>query len=513
MSWTLYTAGLQLFDMNVLVFMVIGVVLGIVVGALPGLTATMGVSILVPLTYSLSPTAAILMLLGIYCAANYAGSISATLVNIPGTPSAVMTTLDAYPMALKGQAGRAIGIATVASSLGGLFSVFTLALLSPFIASIALKFTSFEMFLVAFWGISIMAYVSPGSTVKGLISGFIGLLIATVGFDPLTAVARFSFGNVNLLSGINFIAAMIGLFGVSEIFLNIEKNVAAAKQELFKIEKSLESFKEVKPLWAVLLRSSVVGVIVGAIPGAGGTIAAIVAYAQQKRFSKHPELMGKGSPEGIAAAESSNNACTGGAMTTLLSLGIPGDAVTAILIGAFILHGLTPGPMLFTKNFDLVSAIFIGMVIINILFLVFGLFGAKYFARLLFIPRPVLNTGILSLCVIGTYAIQNSMFDVGVMLAFGALGYVMSKQEIPRAAMVLAIILGPLMEENFRRWLSIAHGDYGSVIWDSLSHNPVAAVLVVLILATLILPMFQKDKVVSEDASLYMKKQMEGGKK
>jgi len=513
MSWTLYTAGLQLFDMHVLVFMVIGVVLGIVVGALPGLTATMGVSILVPLTYSLSPTAAILMLLGIYCAANYAGSISATLVNIPGTPSAVMTTLDAYPMALKGQAGRAIGIATVASSLGGLFSVFTLALLSPFIASIALKFTSFEMFLVAFWGISIMAYVSPGSTVKGLISGFIGLIIATVGYDPLTAVARFSFGNVNLLSGINFIAAMIGLFGVSEIFLNIEKNVVAARQELFKIEKSLESFKEVRPLWAVLLRSSFVGVIVGAIPGAGGTIAAIVAYAQQKRFSKHPELMGKGSPEGIAAAEASNNACTGGAMTTLLSLGIPGDAVTAILIGAFILHGLTPGPMLFTKNFDLVSAIFIGMVIINLLFLVFGLFGAKYFARLLFIPRPVLNTGILSLCVIGTYAIQNSMFDVGVMLGFGALGYVMSKQEIPRAAMVLAIILGPLMEENFRRWLSIAHGDYGSGVWESLSHNPVAAVLVVLILATLILPMFQKDKVVSEDASLYMKKQMDGEKK
>ena len=509
MSWSLYTAGLPLFDMNVVIFMIIGVILGIIVGALPGLTATMGVSILVPLTYSLSPTAAILMLLGIYCAANYAGSISATLVNIPGTPSAVMTTLDAYPMALKGQAGRAIGIATVASSIGGLFSVFALALLSPFIAAIALKFTSFEMFLVAFWGISIMAYISPGSTVKGLISGFIGLLIATVGYDPLTAVARYSFGNVNLLSGINFIAAMIGLFGVSEIFLNIEKNIATAKQELFKIERSLESFKEVKPLWAVLLRSSIAGVIVGAIPGAGGTIAAIVAYAQQKRLSKHPEELGKGSPEGIAAAESSNNACTGGAMTTLLSLGIPGDAVTAILIGAFVLHGLTPGPMLFTKNFDLVSAIFIGMVFINILFLVFGLFGAKYFARLLFIPRPVLNTGILSLCIIGTYAIQNSMFDVGVMLAFGALGYVMSKQEIPRAAMVLAIILGPLMEENFRRWLSMAHGNYGSVIWDSLSHNPVAAVLLVFILATLILPMFQKNKVVSEDASLYMKKQLE----
>ncbi|MFA6506184.1 MAG: tripartite tricarboxylate transporter permease [Treponemataceae bacterium] len=509
MNWSLYTAGWHLLDLNVVVFMVIGVVLGIIVGALPGLTATMGVSILIPLTYSLSPTAAILMLLGIYCAANYAGSISATLINIPGTPSAVMTTLDAYPMALRGEAGRAIGIATVSSALGGLFSVVTLALMAPFIASVALKFTSLEMFLVAFWGISIMAYISPGSMTKGLISGFIGLLIATIGYDPLTAVSRMTFGSVNLLSGVNFIAAMIGLFGVTEIFLNIEKSLKTEKQELFKVERSFSAFKEVKSLWGVLTRSSIIGVIVGAIPGAGGTIASIVAYAQQKRLSKHPEQLGKGSPEGIAAAESANNACTGGAMTTLLSLGIPGDAVTAIMIGAFVLHGLTPGPMLFTKNFDLVSAIVIGMAIINVLFLVFGLFGAKYFAKLLFIPRPILNTGILALCVIGTYAIQSSMFDVSVMLAFGILGYGMSKMEVPRAAMVLAIILGPLMEENFRRWLSISNGDVAGTIWQSVSHNPVTIVMLVLVTITLVMPLFQKTKLVSEDASAFVKKQLD----
>ncbi|MBE0557385.1 MAG: tripartite tricarboxylate transporter permease, partial [Proteobacteria bacterium] len=345
--------------------------------------------------YGLSMTASIMMLLGVYCSANYAGSISATLVNIPGTPSAVMTTLDAYPMALRGEAGRAIGIATLSSSLGGLFSVFTLALFSPLIASIALKFNSFEMFLVAFWGISMMAYVSPGSTLKGFLSGFAGLIIATIGYDPATAAPRFTFEAANLLSGVNFIAAMIGLFGVSEILLNIEKPGQNVRQEIFKIEGSLRSFKEVIKMWAVVLRSSVAGVIVGAIPGAGGTIGAIVAYAQQKRFSKHLELMGKGAPEGITAAEAANNACTGGAMTTLLSLGIPGDAVTAILIGAFILHGIQPGPFLFQKNFDLVSAIFIGMVFINILFLVFGMFGARYLARLLFIPRSILNTVIL----------------------------------------------------------------------------------------------------------------------
>lgn len=508
MNWSLYTAGFQLFDLSVILFMVLGVVLGLVVGALPGLSATMGVSILIPLTYTLSPTAAILMLLGIYCAANYAGSISATLVNIPGTPSAVMTTLDAYPMALRGQAGRAIGLATISSSLGGLFSVVTLALLSPFIASLALKFTSLEMFLVAFWGISIMAYIAPGSMVKGLISGFIGLIIATIGFDPLTATSRMTFGSVNLLSGINFIAAMIGLFGVTEIFLNVEKSLKTEKHELFKVENSVAGLKEAKSLWAVIARSSIVGVIVGAIPGAGGTIASIVSYAQQKRISKHPEKLGDGSPEGIAAAEAANNACTGGAMTTLLSLGIPGDAVTAVLIGAFVLHGLTPGPFLFEKNFDLVSAIFIGMAIINVLFLVFGLFGAKYFARLLFIPRPVLNTAILALCVIGTYAIQSSMFDVSVMLMFGALGYAMSKLEIPRAAMVLAIILGPLMEENFRRWLSISDGNVGASLWKSLSQNPVTAVLLILVVLTLTLPAFQKNKVVSEDAADFVKKQI-----
>lgn len=493
MNWGLYTAGFELLDMNAIMFMVLGVILGLVVGALPGLTATMGVSILVPLTYGLSMTASIMMLLGVYCSANYAGSISATLVNIPGTPSAVMTTLDAYPMALKGEAGRAIGIATLSSSLGGLFSVVTLALFSPLIASIALKFNSFEMFLVAFWGISMMAYVSPGSTIKGFLAGFVGLIIATIGYDPVTAAPRFTFGESNLLSGVNFIAAMIGLFGVSEILLNIEKPGQNVRQEIFKIEGSLRSFKEVIKLWAVVLRSSVAGVIVGAIPGAGGTIASIVAYAQQKRFSKHPELMGKGAPEGIAAAEAANNACTGGAMTTLLSLGIPGDAVTAILIGAFILHGIQPGPFLFQKNFDLVSAIFIGMVFINILFLVFGMFGARYLARLLFIPRSILNTVILALSVVGTYAVQSSMFDVIVMLIFSGLGYVMTKQEIPRAPMVLALILGPLLEENFRRWLSLADGQYGATLLDAYTHNPVSIVLSLLVVATIVLPLIRRN--------------------
>ncbi len=499
MNIGLLTAGFGLINLDSLLFMILGTVLGIVVGALPGLTVTMGVSILVPLTYSLSPASAILMLLGIYCAGNYAGSISATLVNIPGTPSAVMTSLDAHPLALQGKAGLAIGIATITSAIGGIFSVFAMAIFSPLIASIALRFTSLEMFTVALFGISIMAYVSPGSTVKGLIAGFLGLLIATIGLDPLSGRSRYTFGQVNLLSGVQFIAAMIGLFGVSEILLSVHKSLGE-KAALHRIERMGEATREIPRLWAVILRSSVVGVIVGAIPGAGGTIAAIVAYAQQKRLSRHPEELGKGSLEGIAAAESSNNACTGGAMTTLLSLGIPGDAVTAILIGAFVIHGLKPGPLLFEQHLDLVSAIIIGMLIINVLLLAFGLAGARYFAKLLHIPRAILNTGILALCVIGTYGIQNSMYDVVVMLAFGLLGFAMTRLDFPRAPMVLGMILGPLLEENFRRWLALANGDYLGSLLKSFRTNPISLVLVLLTIATLVLPIFQRSGRLSEDA-------------
>ncbi len=486
-----------------------GALLGIIVGVLPGLSATLVIALLTTITIKLPANDAILVLICSYVGALYGGSRTAILLNIPGTAANAASCADGYALARRGEAGRAIGIATISSSIGGLFSVVTLALMSPFIAEIALKFTSLEMFLVAFWGISIMAYISPGSMVKGLIAGFLGLLIACVGFDPLTAVSRLTFGSVHLLAGVNFIAAMIGLFGVTEIFLNVEKTLKTHKHELFKVEKSASSFKEIKSLWGVIARSSVIGVIVGAIPGAGGTIASIVAYAQQKRISRNPQLLGKGAPEGIAAAESANNACCGGAMTTLLSLGIPGDAVTAIMIGAFVMHGITPGPMMFTKNYDLVSAIFIGMALIQVLFLVFGLYGAKYFARLLFIPRPILNTGILALCLIGTYAIQSSLFDAGVMLVFGALGYALSKMEVPRPPMILAIILGTLMEENFRRWLSITDGDIWTTVWKSASNNPVTIVLLVLVGMTLVLPIFQKEKIVSEDASAFVKKQLD----
>lgn len=502
MDISIYTAGLEnILSIKVLFFVFLGTLLGIVTGSLPGLSAMMGISILIPITYGMSPAEGIVMLIGVYLGAVYGGAISATLINIPGTPSAVMTALDAYPMARKGQAGRAIGIATVASSLGGLFSVFTLALLAPVIASFALKFTSFEMFAIALFGLSIMAFIAPGSMVKGLAAGCLGLLIATIGADPVTAEARFTFGSMHLFSGIQFIAAMVGLYGITEVLLNVEKRFKKSKKDMkvvkLKEERTLPTWLDMKKLWGIIARSSVIGVVIGAIPGAGGTIASIVAYAQQKKISKKPEEMGNGSVEGVTAAESANNSCTGGAMITLLSLGIPGDAVTAILIGAFMIHGIQPGPAMFQQNMDLVSTIFLGMIIANIFILVIGLRGAKYFARLLAIPEPILYSTILALCFIGSYAIQNSFFDVQTMIVFAILGYLMVKADIPRAPLVLALILGPLLEVNLRRSLSLSQDDLG-VFFFTFFERPIAGFVLLLTFITLIAPLFKRKKTINQ---------------
>jgi putative tricarboxylic transport membrane protein len=500
-GFDLYILGWKFIDGPVLIMLGLGTLLGIIVGAMPGLTAIMAVSIIVPLTYKMSPIVSVLMLLGVYCGGNYGGSISACLINIPGTPSAIMTSLDGHPLSKRGKAGLAIGMATAASVIGGIFSVFILAAFSPVLANMALKFKSLEIFGVALFGISVIAYVSPGSTLKGIMAGMFGLLLATIGFDPNTGAARFAFGSNNLLGGVDFVSVMIGLFGMAEMLANIEKTKAERDIGFLqdKVTKTWDAFQFIPKLKAVLLRSSLVGVIIGAIPGAGGTIAAISAYGLQKRISKHRHLMGKGSLEGIAAPEASNNACTGGAMTPLLALGIPGDAVTAILIGAFIIHGIVPGPMMYTANPEMVSAIFIGMFLANIFILLIGMPGAKYISRLLKIPSQILNALIIALCIIGTFAVKNSLFDIGVMLAFGVIGYLMSKGKVPKAPIVLALVLGPLMEENIRRWANLAEGNYRHEFVNAVLTNPVTLTMVIATLVILVLPIVSRKKHLSED--------------
>lgn len=501
MELSLYTAGFeQVFNVNMILLILLGTTLGVLTGSLPGLTATMGVSILVPVTYSMTPEAGILMLVGIYLGGVFGGAISATLVNIPGTPSAVMTAMDAYPMAQRGEASRALGIATFSSAFGGIFSVFILVLIAPIIADFALEFTSYEMFSIALFGLTIIAVISAGSMIKGLIAGCLGLILASVGADPILGIPRLTFSSMELFGGVQFIAAMVGLFGVTEVLLNAEKHfnkLNSCKLDVihFKASKVIPEWTDIKHLWANILRSSTIGVIIGAIPGAGGTIASIVSYGVQTKASKQPDEMGKGSIEGIGAAESANNSCTGGAMTTMLSLGIPGDAVTAILIGAFMIHGLQPGPLLFQNNIDLVSTIFLGMLVSNLFILVIGLGAAKAFAKLLSVPQAILNSAIIAFCFIGSYTIQNSFFDVKVMLFFALLGYAMVKADLPRAPVVLALILGPLMESNLRRALAINQDNFLYFAY-SLLERPIAAAVLFITFLAIVSSLFKRSSTV-----------------
>ena len=496
----LYLVGWSAITIEAFLLMIGGVLVGILIGAMPGLTVMMAVAILIPITFSLDPVSGILMLIGVYAGGNYGGSITATLINIPGTPSAVMTTMDAYPMAKKGNAGLAVGIATMVSVMGGLISTVILVLLSPIVAGIALRFTSLEMMAIAFFGLSIMAYITPGSSIKGLIAGLVGLIIVVIGMDPMTAASRFTFGRVELISGVQFVPAMIGLFGLSEVLIAMENRnkPETEKVEFFEVKKPFAAFAYLKRLGTTIMRSSLIGTLIGIIPGAGGTIASIVAYAQEKKLNKNRAEFGKGAPEGIAASEAANNACVGGAMLTMLSIGIPGDGVTAIMIGAFIVHGLTPGPMLFQTNMEIVSAIFIGLVIVNILIIFLGSFGAKYFAKVMLVPKPVLNTMILLLCVVGAFALQNSMFDVRTMILFAALGWFFSKISFPKAPIVLAMVLGGILETNFRRWLNLADGEIGGTLVSTWVQNPISLIIFLITIATLVLPLFQKSGKITE---------------
>lgn len=490
-SFDLYTLGWSLvLEPMTLLLLLGGVFFGIIFGAMPGLTANMGVAILVPFTYAMSPTAAILVLIGVYCGAVYGGSISATLVNIPGTPAAIMTVIDAYPMAQRGEAGRALGLATTASFIGGLLSVGALAVFAPAIAGIASTFRSQEYFAVAVLGLSVVAFVSGSNLVRGLASGLFGLFVASIGVDLATGYPRFLMGMTNLLSGVEFVPVLIGLFGLSEVLEQVYSGSykTTPTQKLQRIMPSIQEFG--KHIWTVI-RSSIIGVFVGALPGAGATIASIVAYGQEKRLSQNPDELGKGAPEGIIAAESANNACTGGAMITMLSLGIPGDSVTAILIGALILHGIRPGPLLFSQQPALVSSIFIGMFLANCAMFVLGISGARLFARLISLSKAILLPTVVVLATVGAYAIRNNPFDVGVMLTFGLIGFLLERLSIPKAPMVLGIILGPLMEVNLRRAFQLNRGSFWATV-NSFLKSPMAMGILIFSAFILLLPWLQR---------------------
>lgn len=437
----------------------LGVALGIIFGALPGLTATMGLALIVPLTFGIPPVVAFSALLGVYVGAVYAGSITATLIGTPGTAAAAATLMEGPALAKKGMSKKALTMTTVASAIGGLFSCIVLIFVSPQLAKVALSFGPPEYFALALFGLSIVAGVSGDSLLKGVIAGLMGLFIATIGMDPITGVNRYTFGVPELLNGIDVVPALVGLFAISEILTRLERNKKKVKEKVQVSSIGLK-WNELTRNWFNLLRSSSIGTFIGIIPATGSGVAAFVAYNEAKRASKEKEKYGTGNIDGLAATESANSAVTGGALVPLLTLGIPGDVITAVLLGALMIQGYSPGPTLFTDSGSFIYGIFAALILANIFMLILGLGASSLFPKLLKIPEQTLMPVIAVLCLLGAYAVSNSPFDVLIMLIFGFLGYLMLKVGLPLAPMLLAIILAPIVEKNFRRSMVISENDF-----------------------------------------------------
>lgn len=472
-------------NVHMLLFIAIGVITGITIGSLPGLTATMGVALVLPLTFSMDTEAGILLLLGVYVGAIYGGSISAILLHTPGTPAAAATVIDGYEFSKRGESGRALGISTISSFIGGTVSVLALILIAPQLAKLALKFSAPEFFLLAVFGLTIISSLSGNSLSKGILSGGLGIALSFIGIDSITGFPRFTLNNINLLSGVSFIPVMIGLFAMSQTFITIESIFTSSQvtQKLTRVWPSKEDWKKILKTTPIC---GTIGTIIGIIPGAGAEIGAFVSYNYAQRTSKYPERFGTGITEGVAAPESGNNGVTGGALIPMLTMGVPGDAVTAILIGALTVHGLQPGPLLFKEHIFLVYTIFLGMFVANILTLIFGLSALKIFTKVLSVPKAILTPMIFVLCVVGSYAINTNFFDVGVMMLFGIIGYFMQKTSMSVSPVVLGLILGPMAEANFRRALLMSEGSY-SIFFSS----PIAIVFIGLIILTLFGPYVQ----------------------
>lgn len=468
----------EAFSPIVFVYMFVGVACGICIGALPGLTATMGVALLLPMTFGMDAAQGILMLLGIYVGAIYGGSISAVLLHTPGTPASAATAIDGYQLAQRGEAGRALGITTISSYIGGLISVVCLWLISPQLAKLALQFSSAEFFLLAVFGLCIIGNISGKDMEKGLICGCLGILVATIGIDSVTGYIRFS-DNINVLSGISYIPIMIGLFALSQAFEGIE-TIFEEQQMTTKIDHVLPKKDDMKKILKTAPITGLIGTFIGIIPGAGADIGSFVGYNVARKLSKHPEKFGTGEPEALAGPEGGNNGVTGGAMIPMLTLGVPGDAVTAIMIGALTIQGLTPGPMLFQNHKVLVYTIFFGMFVANTLMVLMGLSGLRLFIKVLSVPKPILTPIIFVLCVVGSYAMRNNVFDVAVMLVAGIIGYFMSKVKIPTSPAILGLILGPMAEKNFRTALLKSGGNI-----QTFFASPISWFFILLIVLTL----------------------------
>ena len=466
----------------------VGTISGIIIGGMPGLTATMAVALLIPITFSFTPLIGLAIMGGVYAGAMYGGSIPAILLSTPGTPAAAATAIEGYPLTQQGKGGLALKVSVVASFIGGTFSVFVLLAIAPILADFALKFGPAEYFLLALMGLTGVVSVATGGLAKGIISGLIGLIIALIGTDPMTGMTRYDFGIVDLYEGVSFMPALIGMFSITQMLaLTSEKSIAGGDIDL----KSIKRDKMPKGMWPFIGFGTGVGTIVGIIPGEGATIAAFLSYNVARAKSKLKNLFGKGNPEGIAAAEAGNNACVGGSLVPLLTLGVPGNTVSAALMGGLMIQGLIPGPELFTKHAVITYGFILSLFIANIIFLIVGLFFAPYFAKIAKIPTSILVAAISVFAIIGSYSINNSMFDVWLMLLFAFGGFFLNKLGFSLSAIILGMILGPIAENGFTQAMTISAGD-SSVFF----HSTIAKVLWLIIIVLLIQPLFShyKDK-------------------
>lgn len=476
--------------LNPLTFLMLagGTILGVIFGAMPGVSASMAVALALPFAYSMKPVISIAFLVSVYCASITGGGITAILFKIPGTPSSAPTTFDGYPMAQRGEAGKALGFSLIASAFGGMVAAFAMALISPQLAAVALKFGPSELFAVSFLGLSVLSCLDSDNIIKTLISGLLGLLLACVGMDPMLGIARFTWGNSTLLSGIEMIPVMIGLFAVTEVLKQTAKpkKIDTEKDSTSGGGKMGSVVPKFSEIWATkfsMIRASVIGTVVGILPGAGATIASFLSYAIEKKVSKHPEKLGTGIADGIVASEAANNAATGGSMVPLLSLGIPGGNAAAIMMTALVIQGVQIGPMLVKTQPEYLASVFGSMIVTNIIMVIVALGVAKVFAQILAVPYSVLGPVICMFATIGAYALNNNTGDVMLMAGAGIIGYLFVKMGYNSAALVLGLVLGSMCESNFRRAYTLTNGNLYQIFT-----KPITAVIMISCACMLIYP-------------------------
>lgn len=478
-------AGLYaLMEPQLLVLLFAATLGGVIIGALPGLNATTGAALLLPFTITMDPIPAIAILTTIYCAATFAGAITAILINTPGTSASATTCLDGFPMAQRGEAGRALGMATVSSTIGGIISIVCLMMAAPLLARMAYNFAPPEYFALTVFGISMLATIGDGTPMKNIIAGALGVLLATVGKDLLTTVERFTFGFNELSEGIGFVPVMIGIFGISELLVQAERLQAERKLIQMKAIK-LPSREDYRKVWKTILRSSSIGTFIGILPAEGATVASMIGYNEARRWSKTPEEFGKGAIEGIAGSEAANNSATGGAMVPTLALGIPGSPTAAVILAGLMVHGLQPGPTMFTEQAEFAYAIFWAMLLVNVMFIFVGLFGAKIFARVTFVPVQILWPIVFTFSIVGAYALDQSMLDVYIALASGVIGYFMRRFGYSVVPLAIGLILGGMLEKRLGQSLIMLDDQ-----WWLMFTRPLSLLFFVLTILALFGPYF-----------------------